>query len=336
MLFEMTLELKHLRFFVAVAETRSFTAAARMLYVSQQAVSRVIQQLERELGVPLLVRNTRSVELTTAGMTLLESAKRSIAVTEDAFEAARHVGKLASARPLKIDLSSAALMTPARILRQMRRHHPEIPLHLVEDGVPRGITALLRGRLDAVLGLATNCPPEVPTELIHTEPILVAMAASHPLAQLEAVPVAQLAEAELLLPSDSAAIEWVEHVYSFCTGAGVTPRRWPGATHGSTAAADVLRDIGCITPTVAWADPPDDIVFRPLVDPTPMLPWALMLSPIHHERDEVKKLLRVARSARYTLSSPRPSAHHRRPGSSPARSSCSPAGSAGHGHVLPG
>lgn len=89
----MSLELKHLRYFVAVADELSFSAAARRLYVSQQAISRVIQQLERALGVRLFERTTRSVRLTAAGSALYPSAERSIAAAEEAFEAARRAGR---------------------------------------------------------------------------------------------------------------------------------------------------------------------------------------------------------------------------------------------------
>jgi DNA-binding transcriptional LysR family regulator len=293
----MSLELKHLRYFVAVAQERSFSAAARRLYISQQALSRIIQQLERELGVRLLDRTTRSVELTAAGEALLASAKRSIAAVEEAIQDARRAARDARPQPLRVDVSSASLLTGARILRRLRHEHPDLPVQQVEDGVPRGLVALQEGRLDALFGLATHCPPEVPAELIHREPVLLGMAADHPLANLDAVPVAMLADVDLLLPSDDAAVEWVELVWQFCMQAGFTPRRWPGATHGSAAAAAVLREKGCVTPTVAWADPPGDLVFRPLVEPSPVLAWSMMLSPVAKGRAELDLLVRCVRAA---------------------------------------
>lgn len=292
----MSLELKHLRYFVAVAQERNFSAAARRMYISQQALSRIIQQLERELGVRLLDRTTRSVELTAAGEALLASAKRSIAAVEEAIQDARRAARDARPQPLRMDVSSASLLTGARILRRLRHEHPDLSVQQVEDGVPRGLVALQEGRLDALFGLATHCPPEVPAELIHREPVLLGMAADHPLANLDAVPVAMLADVDLLLPSDDAAVEWVELVWQFCMQAGFTPRRWPGATHGSAAAADVLREKGCVTPTVAWADPPGDLVFRPLVQPSPVLAWSMMLSPVTRGRAELDLLVRCVRA----------------------------------------
>jgi DNA-binding transcriptional LysR family regulator len=292
---EMSLELKQLRSFVAVAEDLNFSAAARRLYVSQQALSRIVQQLERELGVRLLERTTRSVALTAAGEALLGSARRSLAAADDAAAAARRAGG-GGRRPLRVDVSSAGLRTPAALLRRLRRDHPDLPVHQVENGVARGLVALREGRLDVLFGLATHCPPDIPAELVRPEPVLVGMAAGHPLARLPAVPVAKLADVELLLPSDDAAGEWVELVRGFCAQAGVTPRRWAGVTHGSVAAAEVLRDTGCLTPTTAWADPPTDLVFRPLVEPVPVLAWSMMTSPVAAGRPELDVFVRCVRA----------------------------------------
>jgi DNA-binding transcriptional LysR family regulator len=88
----MSVGLKHLRGFVAVAEERSFSAAARRMLLSQQSLSRIVQQLERELGTTLLERTTRSVRLTPAGQVLLDSARRSLAAVDATFDAARRAG----------------------------------------------------------------------------------------------------------------------------------------------------------------------------------------------------------------------------------------------------
>jgi DNA-binding transcriptional LysR family regulator len=288
-------ELKHMRYFVAVAEELNFSAAARRLYVSQQALSRVIQQFERELGVQLFERTTRSVRLTRAGDALLESAKRSISAAEEAFETARRAESGAGGRVLRVDISSSGLETGASVLRRLRRDHPDICVHQVEQGVPRGLVALREGRLDALFGLATYCPPEIQAEVIRREPVLVGMAADHPLANLDAVPVARLADYDLLLPSDEDAAEWVEFVRLFCGQAGVRPRRWPGSTHGAAAHAEVLREAGCVVPTPAWTEPPSDLVFRPLVAPAPVLTWSIMTVD-QEGRADVDTLRRCARA----------------------------------------
>lgn len=311
----MNSELKHLRYFVAVAEELNFSAAARRLYVSQQALSRVIQQFERDLGVRLFDRTTRTVRLTRAGDALYGSAKRSIQAAEHAFDAARQAAQGDRDRPLRVDIASSGLQTGALILRRLRREQPGISVHQIEDGVPRGFGALREGRLDALFGLATHCPPDVCAEVIRREPVLVGMSADHALADLEAVPVSMLADVELLLPSDAAAVEWVEFVADFCHQAGVRPRRRPGATHGAAAHAEVLRDYDCVVPTAAWTDPPRDLVFRPLVEPAPILPWSMMTAatgatgtgpaaPTAPKPPDTSKTSRTPKTAAATTDSP--------------------------------
>jgi DNA-binding transcriptional LysR family regulator len=289
----MSLELRQLRYFVAVAEELNFSAAARQLYVSQQALSRVIQQLERELGVKLFERTTRAVRLTAAGEAMLVWSRRSVAAADEAVNAARRAD-VGDVRALRLDLSAASLLTPAKVLRRFQLDYPGMPIELVENGVPRGLEALQDGRLDALLGLATHCPATLEAVLIRQEPILIGMGRHHELAQFDSVLVSRLAEFDLLLPSDVAAIEWVEFVVFFCAQAGVRPRRWPAATHGSAAAADVLRGGDCLTPTVAWADPPADLVFRPLVEPVPIYAWSVMTAPAAEERPGLEAFKRSA------------------------------------------
>ena len=267
------MELRHLRAFLAVADEASFSAAARRLYISQQALSRSVQALERELGVTLFER--RPVALTAAGEAMLPAARRAVAAADEAAGAAR-----GDPLPrLRVDISSGSLQTGALIVREMRRRHPELAIEQVEVGVRRALAMLRRGELDAVLGLIESAPSELEVELVRREPVLLAMAGDHPLAARERVPVSALADVELLLPSEAAAGEWVAFVHDFCRRAGVKPRRWPGVTHSSVSAAQVLRDGACVTPTAAWIEELDGLAFRPLVDPVPVLSWSLARRP---------------------------------------------------------
>ncbi|KAB8186485.1 LysR family transcriptional regulator [Microbispora catharanthi] len=288
-------ELKHLRYFVAVAEDLSFSRAARRLYVSQQALSRIIQQLEHQLGVKLFERTTRSVRLTSAGQAMLGPARQSIAAAEDALKTAQRAGSGGYQRSLRVDISSSGLQTGAVLLRHFRQLHPQIPVLQIEEGVTRGLVALQEGRLDVLLGLATHCPIEIAAEVIRRETVVLGTAADHPLADLEVVPVARLADFELLLPTEEAAVEWVEFVAQFCRQAGIRVRRWPGVTYGSHGAADVLRERLCVTPTTRWHEPPADLVFRPLVEPVPVFSWAMMIAPAVENTPQVKAFVECAR-----------------------------------------
>jgi DNA-binding transcriptional LysR family regulator len=271
-----TLELRHLRAFVAVADELSFSRAAERLHISQQGLSRTIRQFEAHSALQLFDRTTRSVRLTDAGSALLDAARRAVAAADEAADAARRISAGELRRPLRVDVSSAGLETGARILRRLHRDHPELAVEQAEVGVARGLASVRDGRLDVVLGLADRLPRGIASRVIRREPVLVGCAHDHPFAALDAVPVARLAGEQLLLPSDEAAAEWVRFVETFCRTAGVPPRRWPGITRGSVGAAERVREGDCIVPSTAWIDQPAGVVFRPLVDPTPVFPWSAM------------------------------------------------------------
>lgn len=293
----MSAELRHLRAFVAAAEALSFSAAAPKLFVSQQSLSRTIAQLEQHLGVALFERTTRAISLTAAGMVLLPEARRLLEDAERTFDAARHAAR-GTITPLRVDISSGGIETGALILRRLRADRPDLPIEQAETGLRRGIGELRAGRLDVVLGLAGDGPEDLRSELVRTEDVLLGMAIEHPLAALDRVPVAALAGVELLLPADEAAGEWNEFVQGFCAQAGVTPRRFSGVTHGSVAAAEVVREGGCVVPTTAWTDPPAGLAFRRLVEPTPRFPWALIWRSQDDGRGEIAAIRAATEAVR--------------------------------------
>ncbi len=292
----MSPELRHLRAFVVLAEELSFSVAAGRLHVTQQSLSRTIQQLERELGTTLFARTTRSVRLTPAGQEMLTSATRATAAADEAFALGRRVARGEPALPLRVDLSSGGLETGAAIVARLRREAPGVVVEQAEHGVPRGLVLLAQGGLDVVLGIATHAPEGIATELVRREPVVIGMRADHPLAGRAQVRVADLADVELLLPARDVAPEWLELVAGFCREAGVTPRRRPGVTHGSVAAAQALREESCVVPTARWADPPAGLVFRPLTEPAPILPWSAMWADGAERRAEVAAFLDAARA----------------------------------------
>jgi DNA-binding transcriptional LysR family regulator len=288
-------ELKHLRYFVAVAEELNFSAAARREYVSQQALSRIIQQLEAELGVLLFERTTRSVGLTAAGEAMLAAARRSTAAADEAFDSARRAHRGEVRRPLRIELGSGSMQTAVQITRRARRDHPHLAMRQFSLGVMRGLEALIEGRLDIVLGLPSHAPAEVASELIRREPVQVAMSTDHRLAAQNTIGVTQLGDYELLLPSEESGSEWNQFVSIALAQAGVTVRPASSTVHGSTLTADLLRESDVVLPTLNWADPPAGIAFRPLVEPELSFPWSLMTSAASARQPEVLHFLESAR-----------------------------------------
>jgi DNA-binding transcriptional LysR family regulator len=188
-------ELRHLRYFVAVAEERHFGRAAERLHIAQPPLSQQIRRFEAELGVPLLYRTTRSVELAPAGEALLERAREILAAFDSAVEDARRAARGEYGRlAIGFTGSSTYAMLPT-IAAAMRTELPGVVLDLRGELLtPAQVARLVDGTLD--LGLLR--PPvrerELSTEVLHSEPLLAVLPNSHPLANADAVPLELLRE----------------------------------------------------------------------------------------------------------------------------------------------
>jgi DNA-binding transcriptional LysR family regulator len=186
------MELRHLRTFTAVAEELHFRRAAERLHVAQPAVSEQIRNLERELGVQLLERTKRSVALTPAGATLLEDARRLLRMSEDARRAVQRVQEGVTGR-LRIGHPSDVMpWAMPRALRHFSTSHPGIEVALERVEPRRALTAVRDGHLD----VAMVCLP-APVAGLHVTPIgveqvTVAVADTHPMADLSAFPLPAL------------------------------------------------------------------------------------------------------------------------------------------------
>ncbi|MEU5775805.1 LysR family transcriptional regulator [Streptomyces venezuelae] len=181
-----------LRAFVAVAEELHFTRAAARLYVAQQALSRDVRRLERELGTELFARSTRQVTLTADGERLLPYARRVLEAQDDLVAAAA-----GAARPLLVDLNSPGLVF-GRILERARALAPECELMArFESGLAGSAAEIVAGRLDVSFGRYAGLDPALRAGLDHQpvryEPMAVLLPTGHPLTELDEVPLDALA-----------------------------------------------------------------------------------------------------------------------------------------------
>jgi DNA-binding transcriptional LysR family regulator len=173
------MELRHLRYFVAIAEEKSFTAAAERLWVAQPSLSTQIRRLEDELGVKLFERNTRGVSLTDAGKAFLDRARTALA----AAEAARAIGSdLASGLVGSIRLGIAAGaksdLVPA-LLEGFAAVHPNLEITVVESFGGTLLRELRDGRLDAIVAPSVVGSPELHRIALASEPVVVFAAPGH-------------------------------------------------------------------------------------------------------------------------------------------------------------
>ena len=214
-----SVELRHLRYFVAVAEELSFGRAARRLRIAQQSLSQQIAALERLLGVRLFDRDTRGTRLTPAGTAFLPSARDILARVDVAVAAVRP-------GPGTLDLafleSTANYMLPP-VVRAVRQRFPRVTL--ATHSVPIGtlVTGLGEGRYD----VGFTRPPLVPslaTRVLVTEPVCAVLPSGHPLADRAEVRLADLAGENWVLTPRASWPPWHDKYDRDFAAAGFTPR----------------------------------------------------------------------------------------------------------------
>jgi DNA-binding transcriptional LysR family regulator len=198
-------ELRHLRYFIAVAEELNFSRAAERLHMAQPPLSAAIRQLESEVGVELFTRTTREVTLTDAGRAFLEGARRTLADAERATVDAKRAGagELGSLR-LAYSWSTRFETLPA-LGRAFRAGHPGVELLAQEMWNARMAPAFRSGAIDLALSLCPEIAADLELAPIRKERLIVLLPEAHPLAGEEAIPLSSLADEEFVLfPRDIA------------------------------------------------------------------------------------------------------------------------------------
>jgi len=267
------MELRHLRYFVAVAEELHFGRGAARLRVAQPALSQQIKQLERELGVELLARTKRRVTLTEPGRLFLVEARRTLAQAAGAADVARRAAAGAAGR-LRVAYVDIALwgVLPA-VLRAYRERHPRVALTLVERMPARQLAALRTGELD--VGIGPPPPPAGPfgSEPVSDDRVVVALPADHPLAARDSVALGELATEPWVMVPTRVPSRLGNLVLMACARAGFTPRVAQEARQLNTLVALVSAGLGVtLAPSAAERVPRAGVAFRPLRDMDLRLP----------------------------------------------------------------
>ncbi|MFJ9377886.1 LysR family transcriptional regulator [Streptomyces sp. NPDC101455] len=261
-----------LRAFLVVAEELHFTRAAARMYVAQQALSRDVRRLERELGAELFVRTTRRVTLTMDGERLVPYARRVLGAQEELLAAFREAGP----RPLLVDLNLPGLLTGRRVLHRARELAPEQELMArYESGLTGAVRELMAGRLDVSFGRFAGLEPGLRAGLDHRlvryEPMAVLLPEGHRLASLDAVPVDALAgEAVYAGAGNPRTPEWTDLARRLFEGRDIEVAAPAPMAVGEEEFERVMAKTG--TPILAVVDFPamPRTVLRPLVDPVPL------------------------------------------------------------------
>jgi DNA-binding transcriptional LysR family regulator len=217
------MELRHLRYFVAVAEERNFTRAAERLHIAQPPLSRQIQQLEEVLGVELIEKGFRPVRLTEAGAFFLAHAKPLLDQVRDLKAMTQRVGKLE--RTLSVGFVASTLygLLPDMI-RRYRERHPEVEVTLHEMTTVEQLKALKEGRIDVGFGRLKSEDPSIRRILLREERMVVALYPGHRLGQGEGgLRLTDLIHEALLVYPKSPRPSFADQVLAAFSEANLTP-----------------------------------------------------------------------------------------------------------------
>ncbi|MDG4862993.1 LysR family transcriptional regulator [Streptomyces sp. T-3] len=270
------IEPRLLRAFAAVADELHFTRAAARLYVAQQALSRDVRRLERELGAELFVRSTRAVALTAEGERLLPYARRVLQAQDDLRAAAD-----GGSRALLVDVNSPGLAFE-RVLARARELAPECELMArYESGLTGAAAEILAGRLDASFGRYAGLTPQTQAGLaqqpVRYECMAVVLPDDHPLAVRAEVRLDELrGEAVYAGAGNPRTPEWTDLARQLFEGRGIAV----AAPAPLAVGVEEFRRIMAKhrNPVLAVVDFPamPGSVVRPLVDPVPLSPVSLV------------------------------------------------------------
>jgi LysR family hca operon transcriptional activator len=199
------MELRHLRYFVAVAEEGSLTVAAeRRLHTAQPSLSRQIRDLEYEVGVPLMVRSVRGIELTAAGRAFLEHARLALGQTQAAIDAARRAAQPAKPSFALGFLTGQELEWMPEAMHILRDELPNIEVTVSSQPSPELADGLTRGRLDLAFLRPEPNMPALEYRVVMREPLVVVMPSDHRLASREAIAIEDIAAETFLGMSKTA------------------------------------------------------------------------------------------------------------------------------------
>jgi DNA-binding transcriptional LysR family regulator len=271
----MSIELRHLRYFQAVAEELSFSRAARRLNVAQPALSRAVQQLEEALGAVVLERTRHSVRLTPAGKVLLREAG---VLLQQIEEISGRVRRTAAGEEGELRLGYIGPPTQpflGRLLGEYRQRYPRVAIHLEERTPERVWEMVAKGRLSAALTRPVLVSEGVglKTVVLQEERLGIVVPRNHPLAKSKAVPWTALAREPLIVLARREGMSLHDAVIAGCRAAGVTPRfaHTPSLIGTVMSYVEAGAGIGVVTESVVTPSPALSFVLLKPIQRVPLV-----------------------------------------------------------------
>jgi len=271
------IELRHLRYFIAVAEELHFGRAAARLHMAQPPLSQQIRQLEEELGFQLFHRTKRSVQLTEAGAVFLAECQRIMQQLEQAVQLGQQVSRGERGQLVIGFVSSAAYSVLPTLLQTFRAAAPEVSLELHELTTDQQVQWLRDRRMDVGLVRPPIDEPDFCLMPLFEEPLVVALPQPHPLAQQPVVSLQDLAGKPFILFPRPLAPGLYDQIISLCQQGGFSPTIVQEAIQMQTIISLVAADMGlAIVPLSLQNLQRTGVVYRELKEPTPKAAIALL------------------------------------------------------------
>lgn len=266
------MELRQIRYVLAVADERHFRRAAQHIHVTQPSLSRQVKALEEEIGIEVFRRTSHGVELTPAGAEFVSQSRRALRSVDGAVQRAQEVSRGARGHVSLGFVATAAIDILPFALARHRDQHPGVVVTLAELTTEQQVLALESGELDVGLGRDVRPVPGLQIQTLRREPVVVALPATHPLATSSSLRLCDLADGAIVkLPRDRA-----RRIDDLIRRIGQSR---VGAMHGSdpvvqqanqymTLLALVAADIGAaLVPESIRTLRSQGVVYRPLEDP---------------------------------------------------------------------
>lgn len=270
------MELRHLYYFIAVAEELHFSRAAERLHIAQPPLSQQIRDLETELGLKLFERTKRRVELTAAGQVFLEEARRALQQVDWAVKAAQRASRGDIGRLVVGFNSSATYSVLPRILQVFRARCPDVELVLQELTTSQQLESLHHSKIDVGLLYLYVDDSELHFLSVLKEPLLVAIADSHLLVNQPQISIHALGHEPFILPPRDIGAGLYSQIISFFQQTGFTPKVLQEAILLQTAISLVAGGFGvALVPASLQNLQRTGVAYKPLQEPTPEIEISL-------------------------------------------------------------
>jgi DNA-binding transcriptional LysR family regulator len=266
------MELRHLRYFIAVADELSFSRAAERLQIAQPPLSQQIQALEAELGVKLFDRKKRPLQLTSAGEAFVEEARSTMVHLEQAVQKTQRIYQGTLGHLTVSFTSSIANGILPDTLRAFRQRYPEVKLILREENSAFQLQGLRDRKTDILFAYQYN---EIPNASnlevmpLKQEPLVVVLSKKHPLANRSKISFSDLSDEEFIIPLSQVVIGLPEKIYHLCSQADFVPKVAQEAVFMVTILGLVAAEIGIsILPSSVQNLRRKGVVYRPILEQT--------------------------------------------------------------------